>query len=476
LGKSAEEPSKGRPADKETGEGRALKILERLEKQDSLLWLLNLLLLLVFIFFIIVNAANESSGPLREIFQPLTFLLPYSPSVGVILLVLFIYLFFRSVKLRQKRKEIFGPKIKAPRVVMHTTDEATAFFQITSGISSHRDLSETLELITQESLRIVNGHRSTLFIIEAKSGILKAQYSNISDPQNEQVGQFEEKEVARKTMKQKRSLLLRSQADFSEFFKYGERDRKITSLVSTPLFSQGRSIGALSVALIDEERSFTEKDLRLLATLGNEASIALENTYLAEEVRRGISFRETYEKYLDDILNQLQTLSDEERKRIEEHIGRLLPAQPAEQKPSEKDEVKEADKEATPPMLQKEGMDLRRDERVEGMLRVEFADELLGYADDLSSGGVFIRTPNPLDLGEQFTLKLQMSDGEKPIEVPCKVIWTNKYGKESRNLRRGMGVKFLELSPEVQRRVEEYINQQKNKAPLSKEDKVSKVN
>jgi Tfp pilus assembly protein PilZ len=102
------------------------------------------------------------------------------------------------------------------------------------------------------------------------------------------------------------------------------------------------------------------------------------------------------------------------------------------------------------------------------MLRVEFADAPLSLADDLTLGGVFIRTPNPLELGEQFVLKLHMSDGGEPIEVACKVIWTNKYGQESKHLHRGMGVKFLNLAEGVKKRVEEYIKTQKKKEPSLK--------
>jgi hypothetical protein len=47
--------------------------------------------------------------------------------------------------------------------------------------------------------------------------------------------------------------------------------------------------------------------------------------------------------------------------------------------------------------------------------------------------------------------------------VNCRVIWTNKYGKESRHLRRGMGVKFLNIPPDLQSRVESYIQTHKNK-------------
>ncbi|HSR11637.1 MAG TPA: hypothetical protein VLS90_09325, partial [Thermodesulfobacteriota bacterium] len=52
---------------------------------------------------------------------------------------------------------------------------------------------------------------------------------------------------------------------------------------------------------------------------------------------------------------------------------------------------------------------------------------------------------------------------QPPLEVTCKVIWTNKYGKESRHLRRGMGVKFMNLAPQVQERVEDYFRSHRDK-------------
>jgi Tfp pilus assembly protein PilZ len=61
-----------------------------------------------------------------------------------------------------------------------------------------------------------------------------------------------------------------------------------------------------------------------------------------------------------------------------------------------------------------------------------------------------------------------MPDGGEPIELACKVIWTNKYGKETQDLRRGMGIKFLRLQPEVQKRIEEYIQSHKDKNLLLK--------
>jgi uncharacterized protein (TIGR02266 family) len=93
---------------------------------------------------------------------------------------------------------------------------------------------------------------------------------------------------------------------------------------------------------------------------------------------------------------------------------------------------------------------------------VEFEEQNWGFTKNLSKGGAFILTPDPMDLGDEFFMKLHMPDDGEAIEVTCKVVWTNKYGKETQDMRRGMGIKFLGIQPEVQNRIEEYIKSHKN--------------
>ena len=345
----------------------------------------------------------------------------------------------------------------------------TALFQISAAIHAHKDLPKILELIVRESLEYLKAHRSTIFLIDGKSGILKSQCAWAMDPADEQVSLLEEKEVARKALRQMSPLLLREPKDFSDFFRYKKRTRKISSILCIPLHSRGKPIGVLSVVLINEKHTFNEKDLKSLSLFGNQASIAIESAHLQEEVRKGVSLRKSHEGYLDDILNHLQRLSAEERRRIEEHIKMFTQEQKFgdEQsfEPQAKEEVEGVNEDLG--SSREMGTDRGKDDRAEGVSRVEFADESLGLADEVTPGGVFIRTPNPMELGEQFILKLNMSDGGQPIEAACKVIWTNRYGRESHESRRGMVVKFSNLEQEAQKRIEEYIRSQNNSNELN---------
>jgi Tfp pilus assembly protein PilZ len=442
---------------------QTMKDMEWLEKQDWQLWLLAISLILLLTLFTGINYYGQVHGSSHEFFQQIAFLDTYIVGFLILIPIACIYIVRKNLHLRRLRKQILGQRIKMQPWV-ETLEGSAAISQISAMISAHKDLPAILEAIVRESLQGLKAQRSSIFLLDGKSGILKSQYTYAPNPLDEQVSLFEEKEMARKAIKQISPLLLREPKDFVDFFKYEGRERKITSLLCMPLAPRGQAVGALSVVLINGGRSFSEKDLQFLSIYSNHASIAIENTQLQEEARKGDSLRRSYEGYLDDIISQLQNLSEEERARIEEHIKKLMQGQRAGERPFIEPRIgKEGPRgEGEVPLAGEFGIHRAgQDDRPEGGLRVEFADSSLSLADDLTLGGVFIRTPNPMELGEQFVLKLHMSDGAEPIEVACKVIWTNKYGQESKNLRRGMGVKFLNLPDEVKKRVEEQIRSQK---------------
>ena len=341
----------------------------------------------------------------------------------------------------------------------------TGFFQIGSAFSSHREASAILEVITRESLHCLRANRSTIFLMDPKNENLQAQFTHAISPRYQQVGIVEERETAKKALKQKTPFLLEGPEDFSDFFKYEERENKITSLMSIPLFCKGKGIGVLSMVLINESYRFDEKSLRFLSTFANLSSTALEMANLLEEAQMWNSCRITYEQYLDKILTQLQGLSEREQQRINTHIVMIQ----AEQKVDEKEFLASKTNQMVPwvrgaIILEEEsGINRRKDERIEVPVHVEFDEEYWGVTKNLSIGGAFVLTPEPMDLGDEFLLELHILDGGERIPVRCKVVWANKYGTESRDLRRGMGVKFLSPQEKDQKRIEEYIKDYKAK-------------
>jgi uncharacterized protein (TIGR02266 family) len=467
---------------------------------------------------------------------------------------------------------IIHKDIKETSALTHIECLETAFFRISFAISAHKGLNTILEVIGRESLNCLKASRSTIFFMDPKTGILTRQFTHALNPQDEPIGLFEEMEVAQKVLQENRPFLAGG--------------REIISLMGVPLSFKGKTMGVLSLVLIDEEYGFDEKSLQFFSSFANLASAAMEMIDLLETAQNGRNLRVVYERYVDNLLNQLQTPAEKESPRAESHAVEIQGEQevdkeklhegPSKEKvagvqktkaskeesgpapvynrlvssaekgsqrpeshavkiqggqkvdkeklhegPSEekvagvqrtkaskeesgpapvynrlvssaekggprpeshavkiqggqkvdKEKLHEGPSEEKVPWVQgsivtpkeESGIERRKDERVDAVVRVEFQEEYWGFTKDLSRGGAFILTPNPAELGDHFVLKLHIADGGEPIEVTCKVIWTNKYGKETWDMRRGMGVKFLNLQHEVKKRIETYIESRKSR-------------
>ncbi len=366
-------------------------------------------------------------------------------------------------------------EIREPKALTHIEPLETAFFQITSVINTPKDINTILEVIVRESHTCLRASRSTIFLMDEKSGILKIQCAYASDPLQKQAGLPEEREVAQKTLSQNKPFLFSGPRNFPDLLKSQERERKITSLMSIPLSFRGKTMGVISAVLINEEHGFDEKTQKFFSSFANLASTALGMADLHEEISKAKSLRITYERYLDNILNQLQGPSEKEQPPIDSPIVKVQTEEKVEEKIEEKVEEKAIHEgqgkqkvtwvQGTITLKEEPGINRRQDERVETIVRVEFEEQYWGFTKNLSKGGAFILTPDPMDLGDEFFMKLHMPDGGGPLEMTCKVVWTNKYGKESHDMRRGMGIKFLRIQPEIQKRIEEYIKSRKDGNP-----------
>ena len=79
------------------------------------------------------------------------------------------------------------------------------------------------------------------------------------------------------------------------------------------------------------------------------------------------------------------------------------------------------------------------------------------YTENVSEGGLFITTENPLEHGERFLLKLELPDVSEPMQIKCEVAWTRKQGEDAEHPL-GMGVKFVEITEEDKQALKKYLN------------------
>ena len=171
---------------------------------------------------------------------------------------------------------------KETSVLVHIERMETAFLHISSAISAHQDLNRTLEVIARESLNCLRANRSTIFLIDPKSGNLKPRFTHALDPLDERVGLFEESELAQKALQHKKPFLVGGRGKVANLSKGQEHERKVISLMNFPLSAKGDTVGVASLVLINEENGFDEKNMRLFSSFANLASIAMEMSHLPE--------------------------------------------------------------------------------------------------------------------------------------------------------------------------------------------------
>lgn len=95
--------------------------------------------------------------------------------------------------------------------------------------------------------------------------------------------------------------------------------------------------------------------------------------------------------------------------------------------------------------------------------KIKMEDEkkvFFGYSKNISRGGMFIASANPLEPGTQVDVEIPLpsANREKFARCRCEVIWKRRFSKKS-NYEPGMGLKFLDLSEEMADELDRWIQQ-----------------
>ncbi len=101
----------------------------------------------------------------------------------------------------------------------------------------------------------------------------------------------------------------------------------------------------------------------------------------------------------------------------------------------------------------------RQAPRVPILLQVRYRtikEQYSGFAEDMSIGGVFIATPRPLAAGTLLTLEFSLPDCPEPLKVKGIVAWA-RAAPSRLDQRRGMGIKFEDLSQRDKKRISSWI-------------------
>ena len=103
-----------------------------------------------------------------------------------------------------------------------------------------------------------------------------------------------------------------------------------------------------------------------------------------------------------------------------------------------------------------------KDPRGPTNLRIKFRSASLDqfierYAVDVSRGGIFIRTREPLPVDTRLRLEFQLQDATPLLAGEGTVVWIREHDPARENVTPGMGVRFDKLTPETQPTLEKIL-------------------
>ena len=121
----------------------------------------------------------------------------------------------------------------------------------------------------------------------------------------------------------------------------------------------------------------------------------------------------------------------------------------------------------------------RQGKRTPVTLKIKFKSETLEqfierYAVDVSQGGIFIRTKEPLAVGTQMRFEFQLRDASPLIAGEGTVVWTRENDPSRPAIAPGMGVRFDRLAEGSQSVLERILSEKAKQAPSRPPTETSK--
>ena len=107
----------------------------------------------------------------------------------------------------------------------------------------------------------------------------------------------------------------------------------------------------------------------------------------------------------------------------------------------------------------KQSDEQRRQPRTPVRVLVEYdsvEEFLIDYTSNISIGGLFIQTQDPLEVGTLFRIRFRIPGDPEPVETDAEVCWILRP-EDAGALQPGMGVRFASLKEEDRARVEDLL-------------------
>lgn len=180
--------------------------------------------------------------------------------------------------------------IASSRIGFTLRRRATEFetlYDVARTVSSSLRLEAVLNLIVESAAKVMNVKACSLRLLNAEEQQLELRASRGLSPQYLAKGpvKVEESPIDARVLRGEPVTL--TNVAKGPGFQYAEEAAKegLTSVLTVPLLSKGEPLGVIRV-YGHSERQFTSGEVALLEAFANQASVAIENASLYEDIRR----------------------------------------------------------------------------------------------------------------------------------------------------------------------------------------------
>lgn len=116
---------------------------------------------------------------------------------------------------------------------------------------------------------------------------------------------------------------------------------------------------------------------------------------------------------------------------------------------------------------EKKGVAKRQNDRLQHELLVAYRTVdgfITDWAVNISRGGMFINTRNPLAIGSTVRLIISLPDAAFPFDLTGKVIRVSEFDNVQNQVP-GMGIEFVDVDEEKQVRIERFVERLRKELP-----------
>ena len=100
--------------------------------------------------------------------------------------------------------------------------------------------------------------------------------------------------------------------------------------------------------------------------------------------------------------------------------------------------------------------DNRTNQRIETNIDILYSESgsfIKSHTLNVSNGGLFLETEDPLPIDSEVTLRMRLPGETEPMEIQGCVVWSNPKGKNNA-FPSGMGIQFIGMNSEQRMKID----------------------